>query len=341
MGAVEEFYAKFFTLTMFLMILVTLFTCNSMWNSVSKQDSESFIDFARMQRSNSKPTVRTKYLSKRIRDNFAHDRRIFFFKSYQENFDSIQCCSIESAAKHNPNRPVHLFHWTEDEKNISHPLDHCLEILKNFKNVRTFKLNMNEFFRAGPLESWYVTAQGNNRHLSAFFRLMEAYRHGGLYLDTNCITLRSYSNKVHLNFFPLADPDGASLTSSVFHAERSNPLILSLMQELAKNYLPYANSNYYTTTFVSSFVSNCIHKAENYSIECEKINFLPYDHFFPIPASMSKAYNEKSTNNKMSLINGSYAACVGDENGVIKKHSLLSLLASLHCQSTHSHYASL
>lgn len=84
------------------------------------------------------------------------NRRIYFHEtSGKDHLNVRQCCAVESAARHNPNRPVQIFLQT-DKLNYSSP---CLSVLEEYSNVVAILLNETEYFANTPLEKWYVDGE--------------------------------------------------------------------------------------------------------------------------------------------------------------------------------------
>jgi hypothetical protein len=132
------------------------------------------------------------------------DRRIFFHETSgnaQLNFQ--QCCAVESAAKHNPDRPVQVFLRPLVNYGCSirpSPLFQSppwLDVLSRYPNVDVILVNEDRYFAGTPLQDWYekgewLKSQHEVAHLSDYIRILSLYKGGGLYLDTDILTLKTY-----------------------------------------------------------------------------------------------------------------------------------------------------
>ena len=85
------------------------------------------------------------------------NKRIFFHETSGRNYLNIrQTCAVESAALHNPQRPVHIIISASDEiGNSSTAL--WLQVLANYPNVDVVVVDDEEaYYRDTPLENWFI-----------------------------------------------------------------------------------------------------------------------------------------------------------------------------------------
>jgi lactosylceramide 4-alpha-galactosyltransferase len=130
------------------------------------------------------------------RQSFSHEdaiKQIFFIEtdSRRDLFNLRQLCSIESAALHNPQVQVRVL---SIKANFSERLGRLL--FKAYSNLFSELLQIDEILDGTPLEGlpsrmhhdieYFRVAQ-----LSDLLRLAVVYKHSGMYLDLDTITIRS------------------------------------------------------------------------------------------------------------------------------------------------------
>ena len=119
------------------------------------------------------------------------DYNIIFFetKSQRESFNYRQLCSIESAAKNNPNAKILVFSLSA--KIIK-------KILKTYPNINLKFFEVDQFLLGTFVEKWYQQNKDlilNGRYapnnISNLLRLVSLWKYGGYYADLDTITVRS------------------------------------------------------------------------------------------------------------------------------------------------------
>ena len=117
---------------------------------------------------------------------------IFFVQTndVREKFSIRELCSIESAAKHNPNARVMV-------KSLKAKIS-VNKILKTYPNIEWSIIKLNEIFNDTPLYDWWRSgklASHNSyfrySHLSDALRHTLIFKYGGLYSDLDVIALKS------------------------------------------------------------------------------------------------------------------------------------------------------
>ncbi len=113
-------------------------------------------------------------------NNHRNDRRIFFHqtKTNTNRLNQRQTCAVESAAKHNPDRPIQVFMQAKAVDSTA-PF---FTILGHYKNVTIILLDkVGEYFHDSPLEKIYQTAPWNSSifgtiHFSDYIRALYLYK---------------------------------------------------------------------------------------------------------------------------------------------------------------------
>lgn len=154
-------------------------------------------------------------ISENINDeDIDSDQNIFFIESKKSVFhqlDPHQACSIEAAgklakvrilliaqgnfllARMNPLRKVYVLFLTKAGANhVRLKSSLLVESITNYENVRFKYLNIVDFSRNTPLESWLMTDKlGKSRylisHTSDVLRFLTLWKFGGTYLDLDVI----------------------------------------------------------------------------------------------------------------------------------------------------------
>lgn len=101
-----------------------------------------------------------------------------------------QACSVEAAARTNPNMSVNLFYLSPaPPSNLTKRL---MEHLLKYDNVQVNRVKVAEYIHDTPLEDWYLsgvltTSRWPNIHMSDFLRLLTLWKYGGVYLDLDVV----------------------------------------------------------------------------------------------------------------------------------------------------------
>ncbi|MCP4365737.1 MAG: hypothetical protein GY800_10630 [Planctomycetes bacterium] len=106
-----------------------------------------------------------------------------------DNFTSVTQCAVFSAAVRNPNNTVVMVYRNESKK--------IPRQWASLRNIVIFRLNETELFNGTVLRDWYEGIMADPKK-SGFLlyetanavRLALLYKFGGIYLDTDLITLK-------------------------------------------------------------------------------------------------------------------------------------------------------
>lgn len=126
-------------------------------------------------------------------------RNIFFLETFcfgegdgQAKLNYRQACSIEAAARTNPNMAVNLFYLSPaPPSNLTRQLT---QLLLKYDNVQVSRIKLPEYIRNTPIEHWYssgILAKSGwpNIHMSDFLRLLTLWKYGGIYLDLDVVVI--------------------------------------------------------------------------------------------------------------------------------------------------------
>ncbi len=251
-----------------------------------------------------------------------------------------QTCSVESAAKENPNRLVQLFMQTDHLDSI----ETWFFVLSQYNNIEIILIkNTDEYFAGTPLQNWYRQGIWRNssfkmEHFSDYIRMASLIKEGGgLYMDLDFITLKPLDEKFLWNFFPFEDPDSKFITGSIFHLESDHRLIDKILQNLAERYDPSVWAAYGPALITRTIEDYCKFQRGNASSnQCRDVRLVPNSFFYPIDPENWSLYYEEMDNDTMALVENCYGVHVWNKmsDGVhlgLGRNDLYAVLAAKHC----------
>ncbi|XP_060689947.1 alpha-1,4-N-acetylglucosaminyltransferase-like [Hemiscyllium ocellatum] len=163
---------------------------------------------------------------------------IFLQTSSELNPKPLVMCSIESAARLNPNKPVYFFMkaFTGNVSAFWEPEYKAIPLLSSFKNVIILPLNPQELFHNTPLAGWYEKVDPSKEvhwiHvLSDGCRLVLLWKYGGIYLDTDTISLKPLEFR---NFIVAESANYAS--NGILGFNRSHPFLENCLTDFVEKY---------------------------------------------------------------------------------------------------------
>jgi len=224
-------------------------------------------------------------------DIISNNKRIFFHETSGRNdLDVRQTCAVESAALHNPQRPIQLFVLSTADVNETDP---WLQVLSQYSNVDVIVVDDEEaYYRDTPLENWFLQGEWRESyyqivHKSDYMRMLTLSRGGGMYMDLDYITLRPLEPYELLsNFFLIESADMKLLSNSVVHLERGHRLIDAIIERLVKYYRP-DDYIWHGPSLVSNVMSKkCnVKRGQPNSNDCTDVRLLPHHFFHPVPTT--------------------------------------------------------
>ncbi|CAH2246415.1 Hypothetical predicted protein [Pelobates cultripes] len=273
---------------------------------------------------------------------------ILFEISERMNPPPLVLCSIESAARVYPERPVAFFMKglpDIDSTDYQTQTRRKFPTLSPYKNIYFFPLRMDELYKDTPLLDWYkkinpkkekywinVGADGS--------RLASIWKYGGLYLDADVISMRPVP---HENF--LAAETLSYCSNSVFGLNRHRSFTWKCMEDFVKNYKGevwgYQGPSLFTRVMKQWCVLPPFKNTED--VTCGNISYLNPERFYPIPWGAWKRYYDvweelPSFNNSYSLHVWNYMNRNNEKTMVVGSNTLIENLFQRYCPTT---YASL
>ncbi|XP_053565751.1 alpha-1,4-N-acetylglucosaminyltransferase-like [Bombina bombina] len=219
-------------------------------------------------------------------------------------------CAIESAARVYNDRPVAFF--MKGLRNIGTQEDedrakHNFTALSSFENVFIFPLKMEEVFKDTPLLPWYLKANPKAEqhwiHVSSDgCRLALIWKYGGIYLDTDVISIRQIPNK---NF--LAAQSSQYSSNGVFGLSIGHNFSWKSMKNFVQNYngaiWGHQGPDLFTRVLKEFCTIPTFKSMED--VMCGNISFLNPQRFYPIPYPSWRLYY--SVWEKLPTFNDSHA----------------------------------
>ncbi|XP_072266470.1 alpha-1,4-N-acetylglucosaminyltransferase-like [Pyxicephalus adspersus] len=291
-----------------LMLFMT--AAGFLYRSMLKGNNVSYLSYIFIERRNdTADTIVPKKVT--AEDILSGGNSIIFVETGERiRFPSLVLCAIESAARVYPNRSVvflikNLNH-TYSEEQEKRFIDHYPTI-SSLNNVYIFPLVMEDVFSKTPLSNWYqkidIALQSYWIHVSSDgCRLALIWKYGGIYMDTDIISMRPIPN---LNF--LAAQSSQYSSNGVFGFSPQHHFTWTGMENFVQNYNSkiWGNQGPTLITRVLKTICNLPNFNNMEDIICGNISFLNPQRFYPIPYPAWERYYEVWT--KLPTFNESYA----------------------------------
>lgn len=223
-----------------------------------------------------------------LEDLLSNGRSIVFIETSERvEPPPLVSCAVESAAKIYPARPVIFFmkglsNTTQLASNTSSP---AFSLLSAIENVFFVPLNMKKLFEDTPLFSWYTKINSSAEkywlHVSSdASRLAIIWKYGGIYMDTDVISIRPIPEK---NF--LAAQGSRYSSNGVFGFLPHHPFLWGCMENFVERYNSHIWGNQGPNLMTRMLRLWC--RLEDFQelddLKCPNISFLHPQRFYPIP----------------------------------------------------------
>lgn len=273
-----------------------------------------------------------------------NNERIYFHETTKrKRLNMRQTCAVESAAKNNPHKPVQLFMLFTDEFDYSSP---WLKVLSKYKNLEIVLVKEEEYFANTPLEDWFGkgiwrTSPFKVAHLADYMRMLSALKGGGLYLDMDMLTLKSYDEITSKDFLVLEDDRASVVVNSVFYFTSGHRLAKKIVSQLASDYDPNSWAFHGSEIFAALMRDSCGFKKRKVPVKnkCNDIKMLEYNTFFALQPDIFYLMFKPATDYSLSLFNESYGVHIWNSKTRhdfldFSTNQLYSVLAKQHCPLT-------
>lgn len=260
---------------------------------------------------------------------------VFLETSAKSTLTLREACVIESAAYHNWQRNVTVLSISKLRVTPNH-----MRTLVRKRNINLQLLNLSALFEGTPLEVWYKMklikdSQYPVHHLSDAARLAILWKHGGIYLDTDALIIRSLNNLSN----SVSEESENVVANGILIFDKSSPFLNECMIQFTKDYhqneWSYQGPQLVTRILKQFCGTDNLGDVVNRPECCRGIRLLPQHTFLPVPWQQWKRILRESNLTKFSLAKSysvhlfgslSHTTPVKPMSGV-----LLDFLARRHC----------
>ncbi|XP_075426409.1 alpha-1,4-N-acetylglucosaminyltransferase-like [Ascaphus truei] len=257
----------------------------------------------------------------------------------------LALCAIESAARVYHDRPVVFFMkgltniYAEDDMNRTRK---SFPTLSSFDNLYFFPLRMEEVFKDTPLLPWFMKVNPDAEihwiHVSSDgCRLALIWKHGGFYMDTDIISIRTIQEKDFVAC-ELSQISG----NSIFGLSPRHSFAWNSMESFVRDFNGAVWGYQGPALFTRILKKICV-LPELKDVKdglCGNISYLNPIRFYPIPSPSWKTFYQVW--NKLPTFNDSYAVHLWNygnkgtrETMVPGSNTLVEHLYQQHCPSTY------
>jgi lactosylceramide 4-alpha-galactosyltransferase len=211
-------------------------------------------------------------------------------------------CSVESAARHNPQADIILL-----VTSASLQTDELDLLKRQYRNIQVLRLNAKNLFQDTEFEEFYKSGKLNNskylvHHTSDILRTMVIWRFGGIYMDSDVILLKSIINL--RNFVVAVAQNNHTIANAEIGFDRNNEVVHKILQRQIYQF----NGEKWIHNGPAA-VSDVILKlcGTLKPHKCKFVEILPFDAFNALPFSQyEKLFDEKYIDELSQLWNNSY-----------------------------------
>ncbi|XP_069755471.1 alpha-1,4-N-acetylglucosaminyltransferase-like [Narcine bancroftii] len=266
----------------------------------------------------------------------AMNSRIMFVET-TDNMEPtpLAVCAVESAAHQNPDKQIYYF--MKGFSGILSQYPHLeyrgIHLLTSMKNVVILPLNATELFKSTPLKSWYLKINPEKEKywihvLSDACRLALLWKYGGIYLDTDIISLRPLPIA---NFTCPANRMAVSNGAMGF-LNLNHPFMWNCMEDFVANYIGHMWA-YQGPHLINRVLKRwCNNENPNDLIgkECNGISIWIRNKFYPIPFPAWKRYYDSWKKEDIErTFSDTYGAHVWNYMNSAKKKAIIAGSGSL------------
>ncbi|OCT78917.1 hypothetical protein XELAEV_18030006mg [Xenopus laevis] len=297
-------------------ILLMLMACGFFYRKTSKQPStifKSIISPGSKSSSSSStyPATNVSFSPISSMDVLRKGNGIIFIETTDRmKPPSLVLCAIESAARVYKDRSVAFFmkglpdiNTMEDELKARNRFP----TLSSFDNVYFFPLQMEKLFSDTPLMPWYKKVNPKSEtywtHVSSDgCRLALIWKHGGIYMDSDIISMRPIPD---VNF--LAAQSSQFSSNGIFGLLNHHIFSWKSMESFVQNYNGAIWGHQGPQLFTRILNQFCIipQFKSTEDVKCGNISFLHPQRFYPIPYPAWRKYFDVWQN--VQTFNDSYA----------------------------------
>ncbi|XP_015276415.1 PREDICTED: alpha-1,4-N-acetylglucosaminyltransferase [Gekko japonicus] len=273
-----------------------------------------------------------------------HGEKIIFLETTNRlQPPPLVLCSVESAARIYLDRPVVFFMKGLDNSTLLDIKSSCpaLSAISTLKNVFIFPLKMDILFQGTPLLPWYLQINTTNEKYWVYIssdasRLAMVWKYGGIYMDTDVISIRPIPV---VNF--LAAESSKFSSNGIFGFQRHNWFLWDCMKNFVENYNGdiWGNQGPFLMTRMLKGLCNLTDFQNMEDQRCHNISFLHPHRFYPISYPLWEKYYEVW--DSMPDFNYSYALHLWNfmnhekKNMTVGSNTLVENIYKTYCPTTY------
>ncbi|XP_048460180.1 alpha-1,4-N-acetylglucosaminyltransferase-like isoform X2 [Rhincodon typus] len=207
---------------------------------------------------------------------------------------ALAVCSVESASLRNPDKPVYYFlkGFSGNLSHYPHVQYEAIHALSLLRNVTIFPLRPKALFWETPLSSWYEQVNPYwekywTHVLADACRLALLWKYGGIYLDTDIISLKSLGLQ---NF--LCAEGYQTANNAALGFEKRHEFIWECMQDYVRNY-EGRTWGYQGPALMSRVLKRWCQSddlSQFFNLQCKGISYLSPNYFYPISYTSWESY---------------------------------------------------
>ncbi|XP_043557632.1 alpha-1,4-N-acetylglucosaminyltransferase-like [Chiloscyllium plagiosum] len=229
---------------------------------------------------------------------------MFVQTSGELNPSPLIMCSVESAARLNPNKPVYFFMkaFNGDISAYQEPEYKGILLLSSFKNVFILPLNPKELFSSTPLAGWYEKVDPSKETfwfhvLADGCRLALLWKYGGIYLDTDVISIKPLQFE---NF--LCEESNNRANNAALGFNHSHSFIESCLSDFVEDYngADWGHQGPKLMTRILKKWCGTDDLDDFLNKKCKGILYLSSNWFYPVPYTNWQRFFEEGTWNENS-----------------------------------------
>ncbi|XP_038671661.1 alpha-1,4-N-acetylglucosaminyltransferase-like isoform X3 [Scyliorhinus canicula] len=327
----------------FLLIL-TLIVCSILFR-LYKMDTYQFIKSGILEIAQ----VKTKAASS-FSERIVEPGIIFVEATDKVEPSPLAVCSVESAARLNPEKKVYYFMKGLSGKlsQYPHPNYTGIPLLSAISNVVLVPMNVPELFENTPLDKWY---QKVNPELEKYWihvladgcRIALVWKYGGIYLDTDIISIKPLPIA---NFTTLEDDTRLGNAAFGFHIKH-HQFVLECMKDFVANYIGHIWGQQGPQLITRVLRRWCkFNDTDKLAVEeCNGITVCNKRRFAPIPyQNWTRYFDSWKKEDIESVFSGTYGAHVWNymntNSGMTRKviagsGSLIEHFFQMYCPTTY------
>nr|XP_033772098.1 alpha-1,4-N-acetylglucosaminyltransferase-like isoform X2 [Geotrypetes seraphini]XP_033772110.1 alpha-1,4-N-acetylglucosaminyltransferase-like isoform X2 [Geotrypetes seraphini]XP_033772117.1 alpha-1,4-N-acetylglucosaminyltransferase-like isoform X2 [Geotrypetes seraphini]XP_033772127.1 alpha-1,4-N-acetylglucosaminyltransferase-like isoform X2 [Geotrypetes seraphini]XP_033772134.1 alpha-1,4-N-acetylglucosaminyltransferase-like isoform X2 [Geotrypetes seraphini]XP_033772144.1 alpha-1,4-N-ace len=235
---------------------------------------------------------------------------IFFVETTEKLEPSpLAVCAVESASQTYPDRTIYFFMkgLTKNMTITKSSFYKAIPLLSSMENVNILPLDLEEVVQDTPLYPWYQKVNPAKeqywKHVSSDgFRLAVIWKYGGIYMDTDIVSLKPVQE---INF--LAVQDYQIVNSAILGFQKHHQFLWDCMEDFVKNYRGGIWGHQgpgLVTRMIERHCGMTVFKGTE-DIICRDFSILNTQRFYPVPYQTWERYFQVW--NPKDSFNNSYA----------------------------------